>query len=75
MPVQIPDDSDFSSFKDQCLSTEGWSSRYNKGGVTVWCRQEEESRTVQKLKVGHRTSESIRGRFWFLDVTCNFHSE
>lgn len=50
MPVQIPDDSDFSSFKDQCLSSEGWISRYNKGGVTVWCR-EEESRSVQKLKV------------------------
>ncbi|CAB1458351.1 unnamed protein product [Pleuronectes platessa] len=50
MPVQIPDDSDFSSFKDQCLSTDGWISRYSKGGVTVWCR-EEESRAVQKLKV------------------------
>ncbi|XP_038556161.1 START domain-containing protein 10 isoform X1 [Micropterus salmoides] len=50
MPVQIPDDSDFSSFKDQCLSSEGWISRYNKGGVTVWCR-EEESRSVQKLKM------------------------
>uniref|UniRef100_A0A3Q3Q1E8 START domain-containing protein 10 n=1 Tax=Monopterus albus TaxID=43700 RepID=A0A3Q3Q1E8_MONAL len=50
MPVQIPDDSDFSSFKDQCLSTDGWISHYNKGGVTVWC-QEEESKTVQKLKM------------------------
>ncbi|XP_034453811.1 START domain-containing protein 10 isoform X1 [Hippoglossus hippoglossus] len=50
MPVQIPDDSDFSSFKDQCLSTDGWISRYSKGGVTVWCR-EEESKAVQKLKM------------------------
>jgi len=50
MPVQIPDDSDFSSFKNQCLSADGWTSRYSKGGVTVWCR-EEESSTVQKLKV------------------------
>ncbi|XP_040031569.2 START domain-containing protein 10 [Gasterosteus aculeatus] len=50
MPVQIPDDSDFSSFKDQCLSLDGWTSRYSKGGVTVWCR-EEESRTVQRLKM------------------------
>uniref|UniRef100_A0A672YYX5 START domain-containing protein 10 n=1 Tax=Sphaeramia orbicularis TaxID=375764 RepID=A0A672YYX5_9TELE len=32
MPVQIPDDSDFSSFKDQCLNADGWISRYNKGG-------------------------------------------
>ncbi|XP_062249509.1 START domain-containing protein 10 [Platichthys flesus] len=50
MPVQIPDDSDFSSFRDQCLSTDGWISRYSKGGVTVWCR-EEESKAVQKLKM------------------------
>lgn len=53
MPVQIPDDSDFSSFKDQVLSEDGWKSRYNKGGVTVWCR-EEESSAVQKLKVRPR---------------------
>ncbi|XP_023276449.1 START domain-containing protein 10-like [Seriola lalandi dorsalis] len=50
MPVQVPDDSDFSSFKEQCLSADGWTSCYSKGGVTVWCR-EEESRTVQKLKM------------------------
>uniref|UniRef100_A0A1A8IQ82 START domain-containing protein 10 n=1 Tax=Nothobranchius kuhntae TaxID=321403 RepID=A0A1A8IQ82_NOTKU len=50
MPVRIPDDSDFLSFKDQCLSLEGWTSRYNKGGVTVWCR-EEDANTVQKLKM------------------------
>lgn len=50
MPVRIPDDSDFSSFQDQCLSPDGWSSRYNKGGVTVWCR-EEDSSSVQKIKV------------------------
>ncbi|KAM4586988.1 START domain-containing protein 10 isoform 2-T2 [Fundulus diaphanus] len=50
MPVRIPDDSDFSSFKDQCLSPDGWSSRYSKGGVTVWCR-EEDSSSVQKIKM------------------------
>lgn len=50
MPVQIPDDSDFCSFREQCLSTEGWTSRYSKGAVTVWGR-EEDSSTVQKLKV------------------------
>lgn len=50
MPVQIPDDKDFISFKEQCESQEGWIARYNKGGVTVWCRAEE-SKTVQKLKV------------------------
>ncbi|XP_047210253.1 START domain-containing protein 10 isoform X2 [Girardinichthys multiradiatus] len=50
MPVRIPDDSDFSSFKDQCLSTDGWNSRYNKSGVTVWCR-EEDSSSVQKIKM------------------------
>lgn len=57
MPVQIPDDSDFSSFRDQCLSPDGWTSRYNKGGVTVWCR-EGESQTVQKLKVRIRSGRS-----------------
>ncbi|XP_027865443.1 START domain-containing protein 10 isoform X2 [Xiphophorus couchianus] len=50
MPVRIPDDSDFSSFKDQCLSPDGWSSRYHKGGVTVWCR-EQDSSSVQKIKM------------------------
>ncbi|KAM9795186.1 START domain-containing protein 10 [Neosynchiropus ocellatus] len=50
MPVQIPDDSDFTSFKDQCLNSDGWESRYSRGGVTIWCLQEE-SRTVQKLKM------------------------
>ncbi|KPP64810.1 PCTP-like protein-like [Scleropages formosus] len=41
MPLQVPDDSDFSSFKAQCEDHEGWSARYSKGGVTVWCRDEE----------------------------------
>ncbi|XP_068460316.1 START domain-containing protein 10 [Clinocottus analis] len=50
MPVQIPDDSDFSSFREQCLSGAGWTSRYSRGGVTVWCR-EEETGTLQKLKM------------------------
>lgn len=59
MPVQIPDDSDFSSFKDQCLSSEDWISRYSKGGVTVWCR-EEESKSVQKLKVSVHTPTVIK---------------
>uniref|UniRef100_A0A8C2ZZQ3 StAR-related lipid transfer (START) domain containing 15 n=1 Tax=Cyclopterus lumpus TaxID=8103 RepID=A0A8C2ZZQ3_CYCLU len=31
----IPDDSDFSSFREQCLSGAGWTSRYSRGGVTV----------------------------------------
>ncbi|XP_043112599.1 START domain-containing protein 10 isoform X1 [Puntigrus tetrazona] len=50
MPVQIPDDTDFLSFRDQCESQDGWVARYNKGGVTVWCR-DEECKTVQKLKM------------------------
>lgn len=49
MPVQIPDDTDFSSFKEQCENHEGWTARYNKGSVTVWCR-DEECKTIQKLK-------------------------
>ncbi|XP_047441040.1 START domain-containing protein 10 [Mugil cephalus] len=51
MPVQIPDDSDFRSFRDQCLSPDGWTSRYNKGGVTVWCQEGDEGHTVQKIKM------------------------
>ncbi|KAM9603480.1 START domain-containing protein 10-like [Morphnus guianensis] len=48
--VYIPDDSDFSSFRDQCESLEGWHCRYNKAGVTVWSQGQEESCTVQKIK-------------------------
>lgn len=58
MSVQIPDDSDFSSFKDQCLNLDGWTSRYNKGGVTVWCR-DEDSKTVQKIKVSNKVYSSV----------------
>ncbi|KAJ7337993.1 hypothetical protein JRQ81_010519 [Phrynocephalus forsythii] len=47
----IPDDSDFSHFQSQCVSQEGWSRQYNKGGVTVWIQMQEESMTVQKLKM------------------------
>ncbi|XP_035387828.1 START domain-containing protein 10 isoform X3 [Electrophorus electricus] len=50
MPVHIPDDTDFATFKEQCESQDGWTARYNKGGVTVWCR-DEETTTVQKLKM------------------------
>lgn len=49
--VYIPDDSDFSSFREQCESLEGWHCRYNKAGVTVWSHGQEESCTVQKIKV------------------------
>ncbi|XP_071615086.1 START domain-containing protein 10 [Heliangelus exortis] len=47
--VYIPDDSDFSSFRDQCESLEGWHCCYNKAGVTVW-NQGQDSCTVQKIK-------------------------
>ncbi|CAI5780347.1 PCTP [Podarcis lilfordi] len=47
----IPDDSDFNTFRDQCESQEGWSSRYNKGGVAVWTQMQPESKTVQKIKM------------------------
>ncbi|XP_055016063.1 START domain-containing protein 10 [Boleophthalmus pectinirostris] len=50
MPVQIPDDRDFSSFKDQCLNPEGWIPKFNKNNITVWIRAEE-SATVQKIKM------------------------
>ncbi|NXG53707.1 STA10 protein, partial [Psilopogon haemacephalus] len=49
--VYIPDDSDFSSFRAQCESLEGWHCRYNKAGVTVWSQGQEETCTVQKIKV------------------------
>lgn len=59
--MQIPDDSDFCSFREQCLSTEGWTSRYSKGGVTVWGR-EEDSSTVQKLKVSRVTADAFTAK-------------
>ncbi|XP_048399607.1 START domain-containing protein 10 [Stegostoma tigrinum] len=49
--VQVPDDAQFSSFREQCERQEGWLVQYNKGGTTVWNRQPEENRTVQKLKM------------------------
>ncbi len=58
MPVQIPDDTDFLSFRDQCESQDGWVARYTKGGVTVWCR-DEECKTVQKLKASALQCGSI----------------
>ncbi|TRY88715.1 hypothetical protein DNTS_006279, partial [Danionella cerebrum] len=61
MPVQIPDDTDFLSFRDQCESQDGWVSRFNKGGVTVWCR-DEECKTVQKLKASALQCGSIDRR-------------
>ncbi|XP_012695431.1 START domain-containing protein 10 [Clupea harengus] len=51
MPVQIPDDSDFASFKEQCENHEGWIARYTKGGVTVWCRDGDDCKAIQKLKM------------------------
>lgn len=59
MPVQIPDDADFASFKAQCESEEGWIQRYSKSGVTVWCR-DEETKTVQKLKAS--ASQGLLGK-------------
>ncbi|MGH0127093.1 UNVERIFIED_CONTAM: hypothetical protein FKN15_043782 [Acipenser sinensis] len=50
MPVQVPDDSDFNSFREQCENVDGWTVHYNKAGVTVWCRDQQQSETVQKLK-------------------------
>ncbi|XP_043925360.1 START domain-containing protein 10-like [Protopterus annectens] len=49
--VHIPDDSDFNSFREQCENDEGWLPQYSKGGVTVWSREQEESKTVKKLKI------------------------
>ncbi|XP_015262666.1 PREDICTED: PCTP-like protein [Gekko japonicus] len=49
--VYIPDDSDFYTFRDQCESQEGWNSQYNKAGVTVWSQTQEDSKTVQKIKM------------------------
>ncbi|XP_068596730.1 START domain-containing protein 10 [Brachionichthys hirsutus] len=50
MQVQIPDDSVFTSFRDQCLASDGWLSRYNKGGVTVWTSAEDGA-SVHKVKM------------------------
>lgn len=59
MQVQIPDDSDFLSFRDQCLATDGWTSHYSKKGVTVWCPQQaQEGGGVQKVKVSTSMEES-----------------
>ncbi|XP_077423047.1 START domain-containing protein 10 [Vanacampus margaritifer] len=48
--VTIPDDRVFASFKSECLSDEGWSVTYNKGGITVWSQALEEGKSVHKIK-------------------------
>ncbi|XP_066504669.1 START domain containing 14 [Hoplias malabaricus] len=32
----VPDESVFSEFRRQCLSTENWQNKYNKNGMEVW---------------------------------------
>ncbi|KAJ8351237.1 hypothetical protein SKAU_G00227130 [Synaphobranchus kaupii] len=34
--VAVPDEEDFSDFRKQCLSTEGWLSKYDKNGMEIW---------------------------------------
>lgn len=48
--VQIPDDRDFSNFRTECNSAEGWSQTYHKGGITVWIQILEEERALHKIK-------------------------
>lgn len=48
--VQIPDDRDFSNFRTECNSEEGWSQTYHKGGITVWIQILEEERALHKIK-------------------------
>ncbi|KAG8447636.1 hypothetical protein GDO86_014954 [Hymenochirus boettgeri] len=35
---QVPDDSLFLSFRDQCESTDGWQCSYSKSGIGVWMK-------------------------------------
>ncbi|XP_061690406.1 START domain-containing protein 10 isoform X2 [Syngnathoides biaculeatus] len=37
--------------KDQCLSAQGWTRRYHKGGVAVWCCPDDGDNSVQKIKM------------------------
>lgn len=48
--VTIPDDRAFASFKSECLSEEGWSVIYNKGGIAVWSQPLVEGKSVHKIK-------------------------
>ncbi|XP_078514740.1 START domain-containing protein 10 isoform X1 [Lissotriton helveticus] len=48
--VQIPDDRDFSNFRTECHSEEGWTQTYHKGGITVWIQILEEERSLHKIK-------------------------
>ena len=31
----LPDEADFADFRKQCLSTDNWSSKYDKNGMQV----------------------------------------
>ncbi|CAN9511320.1 unnamed protein product [Ophioblennius macclurei] len=48
--VTIPDDRAFASFKAESLCEEGWTSSYNKGGITVWTQVLEEGKSIHKIK-------------------------
>ncbi|XP_078062086.1 START domain-containing protein 10-like [Mustelus asterias] len=48
--VQIPDDLDFRSFRDECRSESGWTMKYNKPGITVWIQMMEEDKSSHKIK-------------------------
>ncbi|KAJ8281664.1 hypothetical protein COCON_G00041830 [Conger conger] len=34
--IAVPQEADFADFRRQCLSTEGWYSKYNRNGMEVW---------------------------------------
>ncbi|XP_072900442.1 START domain-containing protein 10 [Hemitrygon akajei] len=48
--VQVPDDVDFTSFREECNSDKGWCLKYKRSGITVWVQMTEEEKALHKIK-------------------------
>ncbi|KAE8584029.1 hypothetical protein XENTR_v10020794 [Xenopus tropicalis] len=59
---QVPDDSVFLSFREQCESTDGWVCSYNKADIGVWMKP-----SAGKTSLVH----TVKGRMTFPDVSAD----
>ncbi|XP_072432861.1 START domain-containing protein 10 isoform X1 [Chiloscyllium punctatum] len=48
--VQVPDDGDFRSFREECHSESGWSLKHDGSGIRVWVQMTEGDRALHRIK-------------------------
>lgn len=63
--VVLPDEKKFSDFKNQCLSTDNWISKYVKDGIEVWVE-----RPPNKTKNNGSRVHTIRVQMEIKDVSA-----